>query len=64
MLANFSEVKSERTVFKFRKRKRKFLRCAHLLRDLKRLREIRKFHVAVMQRRLRNLQKSAMHVQS
>ena len=35
MLANFSEVKSERTVFKFRKRKRKFLRCAHLLRNLK-----------------------------
>ena len=35
MLANFSEVKSERTVFKFRKRKRKFLLCAHLLRNLK-----------------------------
>ena len=32
MMAKFSEVKSERTVSKFRKRKRKFLRCVRLLR--------------------------------
>ena len=31
---------------------------------VKRVREIRKFHVAVMQRRLRNVHKSVMHVQS
>ena len=31
MMAKFSGVKSERTVSKFRKRKRKFLRCARLL---------------------------------
>ena len=32
MLAKFSGVKSEKTVSKFRKRKRQFLRCARLLR--------------------------------
>ena len=32
MMAKFSGVKSERTVSKLRKRKRKFLRCGHLLR--------------------------------
>ena len=32
--------------------------------SIKRAREIRKFHVAVVQRRLRNVQKSVMHVQS
>ena len=32
--------------------------------SIKRAREIRKFHVAVMQRRLKNVQKSAVHVQS
>ena len=32
--------------------------------SIKRAREIRKFHVAVVQRRLRNVQKSMMHVQS
>ena len=31
---------------------------------IKQAREIRKFHVAVEQRRLRNVQKSVMHVQS
>ena len=64
-LSNVGEnfwVKSERTLSKFRKRKRNFLRCAHLLN--KAAREIRKFHVAVVQQRLRNVQKSVMHVQS
>ena len=32
MMAEFSEVKSERTVSKFRKKERKFWRCARLLR--------------------------------
>ena len=32
--------------------------------SVKRAREISKFHVAVVQRRLRNVQKSVMHVQS
>ena len=32
--------------------------------SIKRARKIRKFHVAVVQRRLRNVQKSVMHVQS
>ena len=31
MLANFSEVESERIVSKFRKRRRAFLCCVHLL---------------------------------
>ena len=48
MLATFSGGESERTSSKFRAR-------AH---------EIRKFHVAVVQSRLRNVQKSVMHVQS
>jgi len=44
------------------KEKENFLRCVHLL--LKRAREIRKFHVVIVQRWLRNLQKSAMLVQT
>ena len=62
MLAKFSGVKSERTVFKLRKRKRNF--CVVFAYSIKRASEIRKFHVAVVQRRLRNVQKSVMHVQS
>ena len=38
--------------------------CAVLTYSIKRAREIRKFHVAVVQQRLRNVQKSVMHVQS
>ena len=62
-LSNVGEifwVKSERTVCKFRKRKTKFLCCAH---QLQRAREIRKFRVAVVQQRLRNVQKNVMRVQ-
>ena len=55
-------LESEGTVSKFWKRKRKFL-CV-LTYPIKRARQIRKFHVAVVQRRLRNIQKSVMHVQS
>ena len=50
------------TVSKFRKRKRNFLSCAHLLHKAGAWN--RTFHVAVVQQRLRNVQKSVMHVQS
>ena len=63
MLGKFSGVKSERTASKFRKRKRKLL-CCVFTSSFKPVREIRRFHVAVVQRRLRNVQKSVMHVQS
>ena len=60
---NFSGVESERTLSKFRKRQRKFY--VVFTYSLKRAREIRKwrFHVVVVQQRLRNVQKSVMHVQ-
>ena len=58
MLAKFSGVKSERTVSKFRKRKRKF--CVVLTYFVKWVGEIRKFYVAVMQRQQRNVQKNVM----
>ena len=61
MLANFSGIEPERTVSKFKKR-RSF--CAVFHYSIKRAREVRKFHVAVAQRRLRNVPKSMMHVQS
>ena len=64
-LSNVGEIfwiESERTVSEFRKRKETILCCVHLGR--KEAREIRKFHVAVVQRWLSNVQKSVMHVQS
>ena len=64
MLANLSGVESESTISKFRKRKRKFLCCVQLPYYLTGTREIGKFHVAIVQRRLRYVQKSVMHVQS
>ena len=63
MLGKFSGVKSERTASKFRKRKWKLL-CYVFTFSFKPVREIRRFHVAVVQRRLRNVQKSVMQVQS
>ena len=63
MFTKFSGVESERTVSKFRIRKRNF--CDVFTYSLKRVREIRKFHVAILQRWwLRNVQKSVIHVQS
>ena len=38
--------------------------CVVFTYSFKPVREIRRFHVAVVQRRLRNVQKSVMHVQS
>ena len=64
MLGNLSGVESESTISKFRKRKRKFLCCVHLPYYLTGTREIGKFHVAIVQRRLRYVQKRVMHVQS
>ena len=64
MLANLSGVESESTISKFRKRKRKSLCCVHLSYYLTGTREIGKFHVAIVQRRLRYVQKRVMHVQS
>ena len=55
-------VKSKGTVSKLRKRKENF--CVLLTYSIKQAREIRKFPVAVVQQRLRNIQKSVMHVQS
>ena len=63
MLGKFSGVKSERTVSNFRQRKRKLL-CCVFTPSFKPVREIRRFHVAVVQRKLRNVLKSVMHVQS
>ena len=54
MLGKFSGVKCERTVFKLRKRKQNCVVFTYLI---KRAHEIRKFHVVVVQRRLRNVQK-------
>ena len=64
ILAKLSGVESERTVSEFSKRKLKEISCAVFTNSIKRAREIRKFQVADLQRRLRNVQKSVMHVQS
>ena len=56
MLTKFSGVETERSVSKFRKRKRKFLCFVHLPYSIKQEGEIRKFHVAIVQRRLRIFQ--------
>ena len=59
-LAKFSGVKSEGPYLSLEKDNF----CVVLTYFVKRLHEIRKFHVAAMQRRLRNVQKSVMDVQS
>ena len=61
MLAKFPRVEPERTVYKFRKGKRQLL-CVFTY-SIKQACEIRKFHVAGVQRRQRNVQNSVMHVQ-
>ena len=61
-LSNVGEifwVKSKRTL---EKEKENF--CVVLTYSMERAREIRKFHVAVVQQRLRNVQKSVKHVKS
>ena len=54
MFAKFSEVESERTVSSLEKK------AFCVVYSIKRAPEIRTFHVAVLQRRLRNVQKSVM----
>ena len=62
MLAKFSGVESKRTVFRLRKNKNK--KCVVFTYFTKRAREIRTFYIVFVQRWLRNVQKSVMHVQS
>jgi len=63
MLAKFSRAESERTEsLKFRKEKKDNF-CVVFTYSMKRGCEIRKFHVAGVQRRQRNVQNSVMHVQ-
>ena len=56
MLVKFSGAESERSVSKFRKEKENF--CFVFTLSIKGAREIRMFHVAIVQRRLRNVQKA------
>ena len=60
MLATFSQVESERTVFKFRKKKYNI--CVVFTHSIKRACEIKKFHVPRVQPRQRNEQNGMMHV--
>ena len=59
LLANLFGVKSERTEFEFRKRKKQ--QCVVFTQFIKRTREIRKFHVVVVLQRLRNIYKDNCH---
>ena len=58
MLANFSRLNPKRPYVSLEKQKPKF--CFVLTYTINRAREIRKLHVAVVQQRLRNVQKSVM----
>ena len=60
MLAKFSGLNPKGPYLSLEKEKETF--CVVLTYSVKRAREIRKFHVAVVQQRLRNVQKSVMHV--
>ena len=62
MLAKFSGSISKGPYLSLEKEKETF--CVLLTFSIKWAREIRKFHVAVVQQRLRNVQKRVMHVQS
>ena len=61
MLAKFSGLNPKGPYVSLEKEKQNF--CVVLTYSIKRAREIRKFHVAVVQQRLRNVQKSVMQVQ-
>ena len=60
MLAKFSALNPKGPYVNLEKGKQNF--CFVLIYSIKRACEIRKFHVAVMQQWLRNVQKSLMHV--
>ena len=61
MLAKFSGLNPKGLYVSLEKDKQNF--CVVLTYSIKRAPEIRKFHVAVVQQRLRNVQKSVIHVQ-
>ena len=63
MLTKFSGVETESLYQSLEKEKENFLCFVHLPYSIKWACEIRKFHVAIVQRRLRNVQKSVIHVQ-
>ena len=58
LLAKFSSGLNPKGPYLNYEKEKNFFYCVHLLR------EVRKFHVAVVQRWLKNVQKSLMHVQS
>ena len=62
MLAKFSELNPKGPYLSLEKEKESF--CVVLTYSIERALEIRKFHVAVLQQRLRNVQKSVMQVKS
>ena len=62
MLAKFSGLNPKGPYLSLEKEKEPF--CTVFTRSVKRASEIRKFHVTVVQRLLKNVQKSVMHVQS
>ena len=61
MLAKFSGLNPKGPYVSLEKETQNF--CVVLANSIKLAREIRKFHVAVVPQRLRNVQKSVMHVQ-
>ena len=61
MLAKFSGLNPKGPYASLEKEKQNF--CAVLTYSIKRPGEIRKFHVAVVQQRLRNVQKNVIHVE-
>ena len=61
MLAKFSGLNPKGRYASLEKDTQNF--CVVLTNSIKRAREIRKFHVAVVPQRLRNVQKSVMQVQ-
>ena len=64
-LSNVGEIfwiESKRTISEFRKDRETF--CVVFTYSVKQVHEIRKFHLPVVQRWLKNVQKSVMHVQS
>ena len=62
MLVKFSGLNPKGPYLSLEKERETF--CVVFTYSVKQVHEIRKFHVAVMQRWLKNVQKSVMHVQS
>ena len=62
MLAKFSGLNPKGPYLSLEKEKENF--CVVLTYSINQAREIRKLHVAVVQQRLRNVQKRVIHVQS